>query len=83
MKEDFPREILLHLLEGIRSEPHVLSTVSGQNTLPPRKAFFVTYTPPRKTDRIFFTACGRELCETFNELRIFLWSEDPGLTEIA
>lgn len=83
MKEDFPREILLHLLEGIRSEPHVLSTVSGQNTLPPRKAFFVTYTPPRKTDRIFFTACGRELCETFNELRIFLWSEDPGLTENA
>ena len=67
MKEDFPREILLHLLEGIRSEPRVLSDVSGQTTLSPRKAFFATYTPPRKTDRIVFAACGRELCETFNE----------------
>ena len=67
MKEDFPWEILLHLLEGIHSEQRVLSAVSGQNTLSPRKEFFATYTPPRKTDRIFFAACGRELCETFNE----------------
>ena len=67
MKEDFPWEILLHLLEGMRPDRRVLSAVRVQNTLSPRKEFFVTYTPPRKTDRIFFAACGRELCETFNE----------------
>ncbi len=51
MKEDFPWEILLHLLEGIRSKPRVLSAYSGQNTLSPRKEFFA--------------ACGHKLCETF------------------
>ena len=54
------------LLEGIRSEPRIFVCAAHKNTLSPRRVFFATYTPPRKTDfNLFAPLRRRELCETF------------------
>ncbi len=41
---------------SFRSDPRIFVCYAHKNTLSTRKVFFATYTPPQKTDWIFFAA---------------------------